>query len=65
MTKGQYNIRGDDDYYFAHPFMVSALATASSDSKPEIPFGLGWEEAVETVAGYTKLMFAGFTQVYL
>ena len=45
--------------YYAPPPLVLAAAEASSDSKPAIPFGFGWEEAVATADGYTKLAFAG------
>ena len=48
-----------------HGINPIAAAAASSDSDPEIPFRFGGEEAISTEAGYTKLTFARFAQVYL
>ena len=53
----------NDEYNPPHP--ESDAAAALSDSDPAILYAFRGKEAVVTVVGYTKIVFAVFAQGYL
>ena len=58
--------KGDYDYNkYAPPHPKSEAVAASSNSDLVIPFAFGYEEAVATAVGYTKLVFTVFSWAYI